>query len=89
MLSWRSSVTLTGLIMSGIASLFTFADDAHIRMPSPLALLICAFTLVSNIGGPDDGIQRSVPFCAPLAKPHMAILKVHDILTNNDCPLVV
>ena len=84
MFCWRWSVTLTLLRIGGLASLIALADDVHARVPSLLALLLRTSTLVSDLGGPDDDIQRNVPICVLLAKPLMAILKVHRILIDND-----
>ena len=84
MFCWRWSVTLTLLRIGGLAFIIALADDVHVLVPSFLALLLCTFTLVSDIGGPDDDTQRNVPICVLIAKPHMAILEVHRILTDND-----
>ena len=84
MFSWRLSVTLAFLRIGGLAFLLALAGDVHVLLPYLMALLICTFTLVSDIGWPDDDIQRNVLICFLLAKPQMAILKVHRILTDKD-----
>ena len=88
-LCWRWLVTITLLRIGGLAFLIALADDVHVLMPSLMARMFCAFTLVSDIGGLNDDIQWSVPICVLLAKPQVAILTVHRLLNDNDCPLVV
>ena len=75
---------ITLIRIGGLAFLLALAGDVHVLLPSLLALLLCAFALISDIGGPDDDIQRNVPICVLIAKPQMAILKAHHILTDND-----
>ena len=82
-------ITLTFLRMYGLAFVLALAGDGHVLLPYFLTCLLCTFTLVSDIGGPADDIQRNVPICVLLANTHMAILEVHRILTDTDLPLVV